>query len=186
MPSLRSSASSAPRSDVASAASAAFSSRIFSDAENRRRLFGGVLYTEAPLTARSRCLRSLSEEGISGSKIGDGLGTFEEPFSARRYRDIQRELSHATLAQRGPLRWTPLFGPRRAVAKVEPASRSSLVSYKQLNIGSLFFVPPSQSSMEGITPAARQRGGARGGDWQLGDAPVDGMHRRHAALCAPR
>jgi predicted NAD-dependent protein-ADP-ribosyltransferase YbiA (DUF1768 family) len=30
------------------------------------------------------------------------LGTFVEPFSARQYRDIQRELSHATLAQRGP------------------------------------------------------------------------------------
>jgi hypothetical protein len=28
------------------------------------------------------------------------LGTFDEPFSAHRYRDIQRELSHVTLAQR--------------------------------------------------------------------------------------
>ncbi len=29
------------------------------------------------------------------------MGTYGEPFSAHRYRDIQRELSHVTLAQRG-------------------------------------------------------------------------------------
>jgi hypothetical protein len=45
-------------------------------------------------------LRSLSEGGRWGSRIEKGLGTFEEPFSAHRYRDIQRELSHGTLAQR--------------------------------------------------------------------------------------
>src|SRR5208337_5189124 len=101
-PSLRRSASSAPRSPVVSAASAAFSSRSFSEAVNRRRLFGAVLSTEDPLTPRSRCLRSLSGAGVDGVRIGEGLGTFDEPFSAHRYREIQRELSHATLAQRGP------------------------------------------------------------------------------------
>jgi len=104
MPSLRSMASSAPRSPVASAASAALSSRSFSDAANRRRFFGGVLSTDAPLTARSRCLRSLSEGGIQGSRIGEGLGTYEEPFSAYQYRYIQRELSHVTLAERARVR----------------------------------------------------------------------------------
>jgi hypothetical protein len=33
--------------------------------------------------------------------MGVGLGTIEDPFSARWYRDIQRSLSHPTLAQRG-------------------------------------------------------------------------------------
>ena len=28
------------------------------------------------------------------------MGTCDEPFSAHRYRDIQRELSHVTLAER--------------------------------------------------------------------------------------
>src|SRR5580704_6123678 len=101
MLSLRSNASSAPRSPLAIAASAAFSRRSFSDAENRRRLLGGVLSTDARLTPRSRGLRSLSGEEISGSRTEDALGTFVEPFSARRYIDIQRKLSHATLAQRG-------------------------------------------------------------------------------------
>jgi hypothetical protein len=32
--------------------------------------------------------------------MGVGLGTIEDPFSARWYRDIQRSLSHPTLAQR--------------------------------------------------------------------------------------
>ena len=73
----------------------------FSDAANRRRFFGGVLSTDAPLTARSRCLRSLSEGGVEGSRIGEGLGTYEEPFSAYQYRYIQRELSHVTLARGG-------------------------------------------------------------------------------------
>src|SRR5271166_3606549 len=99
--SLRSSASSAPRSPLATAASAAFSKRSFSDAGNRRRLLGGVLSTAAPLTPTSRGLRSLSGGEISGSTLRDGLGTCEAPFSALQYRDIQRELSHATLAQRG-------------------------------------------------------------------------------------
>jgi hypothetical protein len=51
-------------------------------------------------------MRSLSEGGIEGSRIGEGLGTYEEPFSAHRYRDIQRELSHVTLAQ-GVWTWNP-------------------------------------------------------------------------------
>ena len=85
------------------AASAALTSRSFSDAENRRRVLGGALSTDDPLTARSRSLRSLSEGKIEGSRFGKSLGTFGKPFSAHRYRDIQRELSHVTLAQRASL-----------------------------------------------------------------------------------
>ena len=46
-------------------------------------------------------MRSLSEGGIDGSRIGEGLGTYEGPFSAYQYRYIQRELSHVALARGG-------------------------------------------------------------------------------------
>ena len=39
--------------------------------------------------------------GFSRPGTKDGLGTFRTPFSAHRYKDIQKELSHVTLAQRG-------------------------------------------------------------------------------------
>ena len=38
--------------------------------------------------------------GFSRPGTKDGLGTFRTPFSAHRYKDIQMELSHVTLAQR--------------------------------------------------------------------------------------
>ena len=40
--------------------------------------------------------------GFSRPGTKDGLGTFRTPFSAHRYKDIQMELSHVTLAQRAP------------------------------------------------------------------------------------
>jgi hypothetical protein len=43
--------------------------------------------------------------------MGVGLGTIEDPFSARWYRDIQRSLSHPTLAQRGSHDARPSPGP---------------------------------------------------------------------------
>jgi hypothetical protein len=82
-----------------------------SDAGNRRRLLGGVLSTAAPLTPTSRGLRSLPGGEISGSKLRDGLGTCEAPFS--------RELSHATLAQREAAKWPRLpWSPSGASAAV--------------------------------------------------------------------
>ena len=41
--------------------------------------------------------------GFSRPGTKDGLGTFRTPFSAHRYKDIQMELSHVTLAQRAAL-----------------------------------------------------------------------------------
>jgi hypothetical protein len=36
------------------------------------------------------------------SSVHDGLGTIVSPFYAHRHIDFQKELSHETLAQRGP------------------------------------------------------------------------------------
>src|SRR5690606_30883968 len=111
MPSLRSSASSAPRSPLARAASAAFTMRSFSAAEYWRRFFGGTLSTAAPLTLRR--FSAASAAGSSRPGTGVGFGTSGDPFSALRYRDIQGRLSHATLAQRARPR---LLGERRLEA----------------------------------------------------------------------
>src|SRR5690606_37013840 len=100
MPSLRSSASSAPRSPLATAASADFKMRSFSDAGYFRRVLRGRLSTDAPLTPRSRCLRSSSCDFLVPGDCG-GFGILGRPFSAHRYRDIQGKLSQTTLAQRG-------------------------------------------------------------------------------------
>ena len=95
-------------SPLARAASAVLSSRSFPDAANRRRFFGGVLSTEAPLTARSRCLRSLSEGGVEGSRIGG-------PSCARRPRTAPVSASESP-------RGRPLAAPRsRAPPRPPPA-----------------------------------------------------------------
>src|SRR5712692_9901272 len=97
MPSLRSRACSAPRSPLATAASAAFSRRSFSEAAYRRRFLRGTLSSDAPFSPAFRCACSSTSER---PELRDGLGTFGVPFSAQQYRDIQSKLSHATLAQR--------------------------------------------------------------------------------------
>ena len=78
MPSLRNSASSAPRTPLATAASAALTRRSFSDAENRRRFFGCTLSTDAPFTPGSLSKPSLDE--ISRSAFREGR-LFAEPGS---------------------------------------------------------------------------------------------------------
>jgi len=63
-----------------------------SDAESTHRFFGGAVHA-------ATLLRDLAPlESWPG--MGVGLGTIEGPFSARWYRDIERSLSHPTLAQR--------------------------------------------------------------------------------------
>src|SRR5512143_1350308 len=100
MASLRSSASSAPRTPLARATSAAFTSRSFSDAMNWRRILGATDSCDATFTLGSRCLRSSAAGTTSRPGTWVGLGTFREPFSAHRYRDIGVGLSQVTLAQR--------------------------------------------------------------------------------------
>src|SRR5882672_12174637 len=102
MPSWRSSASRAPRSPLARAASAAFTTRNFSDAENWRRVLPCTDSCDAPFVLDSRRLRSTSPSSGASFRSGTwgGLGTLRGPFSAHRYKDIGERLSQVTLAQR--------------------------------------------------------------------------------------
>src|SRR5712671_197207 len=103
MPSWRSSASRVPRSPLARAVSAAFTSRNFSDAENWRRVLPCTDSCDAPFMLDSRRLRSTSPSSGASFRAETwvGLGTLRGPFSAHRYKDIGERLSQVTLAQRG-------------------------------------------------------------------------------------
>lgn len=101
MPSARSIASSAPRSPLASATSAAFTSRNFSDAVNCRRVLLGTDSCDELLTLRAGCLPSPSAGTSSRLRTSGDFGTLGKPFSAHRYKDIGKRLSQATLAHRG-------------------------------------------------------------------------------------
>ena len=87
MPSLRSNASSAPRSPVASAASAAFSRRSFSDAANQRRLHKS-----------DGRLDRVDERAIEPIAIRARFGAHEDPR-----RDVEREGFHERVDARGGL-----------------------------------------------------------------------------------
>src|SRR6266852_1525911 len=102
MPSVRSSASSAPRSPLAKATAAAFTNRNFSDAVNWRRVLACTDSCDAPFMLDSRDLRSDSpSSGMTfRPRTWGGLGTSRGPFSAHRYKDIGEGLSQVTLAQR--------------------------------------------------------------------------------------
>jgi hypothetical protein len=75
MPSSRSNASSAPRTPLASAASAAFTSRSFSDAVSCRRVLPGRDSCDGLFTRGSCRLRSPSAEATSRPGTWIGLGT---------------------------------------------------------------------------------------------------------------
>ena len=53
--------------------------------------------TSALIISRTVMNHSTSRRREGSAPIGEGLGTYGKPFSAHRYRDIQRELSHVTL-----------------------------------------------------------------------------------------
>ena len=57
--------------------------------------------------------------GFSRPGTKDGLGTFRTPFSAHRYKDIQMELSHVTLAQRGEALTIDVAGSIRSAHAIE-------------------------------------------------------------------
>ena len=91
MPSLRRSASSAPRSPLATAVSAVFKMRSFSDAEYFFLLLFGTLSSDVDaFTLGSRCSRSPSFGEDSRPGTANGLGTYGIPFSAHHYRDIEK------------------------------------------------------------------------------------------------
>src|SRR6218665_2954134 len=79
MPSLRKRASRAPRTLLATAASAAFRSRSLSAALKRRRGFGATVSTAAPLVLRAFCAAAVP--GVSGAWSGFGFGMFTGPGS---------------------------------------------------------------------------------------------------------
>jgi hypothetical protein len=135
----------APRACRVAAAPPACTSRSFSDGENRRRVLGATLSTAAPFTPRLRCARSASMD-LSRSRTGDAFGTWGSPFSARQYRDIQRDLSHATLVQgaapprprtpRAPeLAWRSVRRPSRPCSPRRATSRPATCRHDALSLG---------------------------------------------------
>ena len=103
-------------------------SRSFSDAENRRRLFGGTVSTDAPFTARSRCLRSSSVGEISGSDNWRCLrhvsGTILRP-SVQRYPEgaVSRHVGREGGEDRRRLPKDTIQGPKKNPTRRVPRCR---------------------------------------------------------------
>ncbi len=167
MPSLRSIAPNTPNSPLTRQASASRTIRSFSAALNtRRERFATVSSGAADEATGSGRARG----GGIANKAGfrDGWGMFVNPFFAHSYINFEKELSHATLAQRAGLRSGshPTATPERYTAYAH-AARACECTCRPTCVSS---PPPFWESLRRVRPRIPRSTSSR--------CPVRGMGAR--------